>query len=166
MIVSMIVAVAKERVIGLNGSMPWHLPADLAHFKRSTMGCPVIMGRKTYDSIGRPLPGRENIILSRSEGLVLEGCTTVGTLEAALLLVNQEAEVFIIGGQQLYQQALPFADRLYLTHIDAEFDGDTFFPDYSIANWNQLSLEKHLADDTNAWSYSFEVLERVHKPSE
>ena len=112
MIVSMIAAMARGRVIGLNGSMPWHLPADLAHFKRSTMGCPVIMGRKTFDSIGRPLPGRKNIILSRSEGLSQEGCISVNTLDAAFSLVSEEAEVFIIGGQQLYQQALPLAERI------------------------------------------------------
>ena len=161
MIVSMIAAMAKDRVIGLNGSMPWHLPADLAHFKRSTMGCPVIMGRKTYDSIGRPLPGRENIVLSRSSNLQIEGCVVVSTLESALSKLDNSSEVFIIGGQQLYQQALPLADRLYLTHIDAEFKGDTFFPDYSEVRWNQLSVESYSSDEKNAWPYRFEVLERV-----
>ena len=161
MIVSMIAAMAKDRVIGLNGSMPWHLPADLAHFKRSTMGCPVIMGRKTYDSIGRPLPGRENIVLSRSSSLQIEGCVVVSTLESALTKLSDSSEVFIIGGQQLYQQAFPLADRLYLTHIDAEFEGDTFFPDYSEIQWDQSSIEIHLADPKNVWPYRFEILERV-----
>jgi dihydrofolate reductase len=165
MIVSMIAAMAKDRVIGLNGLMPWHLPADLAHFKRSTMGCPVIMGRKTYDSIGRPLPGRENIVLSRSNSLQLEGCVVVNTLESALSKLKDSSEVFIIGGQQLYQQALPLADRLYLTHIGAEFEGDTFFPDYSDIQWSQLSVESHRADSKNAWPYRFEILERVQKTS-
>jgi dihydrofolate reductase len=166
MIVSMIAAMAKDRVIGLNGSMPWHLPADLAHFKRSTMGCPVIMGRKTYDSIGRPLPGRENIVLSRSSSLKLKGCVVVSTLEDALSKLGDASEVFIIGGQQLYQQALPLADRLYLTHIDAEFEGDTFFPDYSGIQWKQLSIESLSGDEKNAWPYRFEILEKVWIPSQ
>jgi len=158
MMVSMIAAMSKGRVIGLNGSMPWHLPADLAHFKRSTMGCPVIMGRKTYDSIGKPLPGRKNIVLSRSSSLKLAGCTVVSTLDSALSKLSDFSEVFIIGGQQLYQQALPLADRLYLTHIDAEFEGDTFFPDYLEFQWEQLSIDSHLSDAKNPWPYRFEVV--------
>lgn len=166
MIVSMITAMAKQRVIGRNGSMPWHLPADLAHFKRCTMGCPVIMGRKTYDSIGRPLPGRKNIVLSRSQSLAIESCTVVNSLDEALILVEDDAEVFIIGGQQLYRQALPLSHRLYLTHIDAEFEGDTFFPEYSHSDWNQFSTESYLSDKSNPWPYQFEVLERVAASSE
>ncbi len=166
MMVSMIAAMSKGRVIGLNGSMPWHLPADLAHFKRSTMGRPVIMGRKTYDSIGKPLPGRKNIVLSRSCSLQLAGCTVVCTLDSALSKLGDFSEVFIIGGQQLYQQALPLADRLYLTHIDAEFEGDTFFPDYLGFQWEQLSIDSHSSDAKNPWPYRFEVLERVRIPSE
>ena len=166
MIISMISAMAQDRVIGLNGTMPWHLPADLAHFKRSTMGCPVIMGRKTFDSIGRALPGRKNIVLSRSNEFGLNGCDVVSNLESALALVSDENEVFIIGGQQLYEQALPLAHRLYLTHIDAQFEGDTFFPDYNPIEWAQLSLDKHSADEKNSWSYRFEILERVSTTSE
>ncbi|MGB1309879.1 MAG: type 3 dihydrofolate reductase [Leucothrix sp.] len=166
MIISMISAMAQNRVIGLDGKMPWHLPADLAHFKRSTMGCPVIMGRKTFDSIGRPLPGRMNIVLSRSAGLSLSGCEVVATLDNAFELVKGEEEVFIIGGQQLYQQALPLAQRLYLTHIDAQFEGDTYFPDYTQICWSQSLIKAHLADEKNAWPYQFEILERVSTPSE
>jgi len=161
MIVSMISAMAQDRVIGLNGSMPWHLPADLAHFKRSTMGCPVIMGRKTFDSIGRPLPGRKNIVLTRSGELSLPGCEVVSSFDDALVLVSNEDEIFIIGGQQLYQQALPQSQRLYLTHIDAKFDGDTFFPDYFHSDWQQRSSEEHSADKENPWPYRFELLERM-----
>jgi len=161
MIVSMISAMSHDRVIGLNGGMPWHLPADLANFKRSTMGCSVIMGRTTYDSIGKPLPGRKNIVLSRSPELSLAGCEVVGSLDDALELVKHEQEVFIIGGQQVYQQALSLAERLYLTHIEAKFEGDTFFPDYTSIDWTQLSSKKHPADEKNPYPYRFEVLERV-----
>lgn len=166
MIISMISAMSKGRVIGLNGTMPWHLPADLANFKRITMGSPVIMGRKTYDSIGMPLPGRKNIVLSRSDGFSIKGCDVVSDLDSALELANDENQIFIIGGQQLYQQALPLAQRLYLTHIDAQFEGDTFFPDYSLIEWVQLSLDKHPADDKNPWPYRFEILERAPTTSE
>ncbi len=163
MIVSLIAALAEKRVIGLDGKMPWHLPADLAYFKRSTMGCPVIMGRKTYDSIGKPLPGRRNIVLSRDLKLVLPGCDVFANIHDALDSADNEnaAEVFIIGGQQLYEQALPMADKLYLTHIEARFEGDTFFPDYTELKWRQVSLEKHPADERNPWAYRFEQLERA-----
>jgi dihydrofolate reductase len=163
MIVSLIAALAEKRVIGLDGKMPWHLPADLAYFKRSTMGCPVIMGRKTFESIGKPLPGRRNIVLSRNRELVLPGCDVFANIHAALDDVDNEnaAEVFIIGGQQLYEQALPMADKLYLTHIDAKFEGDTIFPDYTELKWQQVSVEKHSADEKNPWPYRFEQLERA-----
>ena len=121
----------------------------------------VIMGRKTYDSIGRALPGRKNIVLTRSSDLSLAGCEVVCSLDDALKLVGNAAEVFIIGGQQLYQQALPLASRLYLTHIDAKLEGDTFFPEYSPSDWKLVSLEEHASDEKNAWPYRFEVLERV-----
>lgn len=163
MIVSLIAALAEKRVIGLDGKMPWHLPADLAYFKRSTMGCPVIMGRKTYDSIGKPLPGRRNIVLSRDLKLALPGCDVFANIHDALDSADNEnaAEVFIIGGQQLYEQALPMADKLYLTHIEARLEGDTFFPDYTELKWRQVSLEKHPADARNPWAYRFEQLERA-----
>ena len=161
MIISMIAAMAEDRVIGLDGKMPWHLPADLAHFKRSTMGSPVIMGRKTFDSIGRALPGRRNIVLSRDESLSIDGCDVVQSLDEALQSVTDTIdEVFIIGGQQLYEQALPIANRLYLTHITLKVDGDTRFPDYSVYNWNKINASSHDSDDRNQWAYSFELLER------
>lgn len=161
MIVSMIAAMAEDRVIGLNGQMPWHLPADLAHFKRSTMGSPVVMGRKTYDSIGRPLPGRLNIVITRNRSLVIEGCEVCQSLDEALeSLPDDLEEVFIIGGQQLYEQALPLANRLYLTHISLKVDGDTRFPDYSAYRWTQLDYSEHPADEMNPWDYSFELLEK------
>lgn len=162
MIVSLIAALADNRVIGLDGKMPWHLPADLAYFKRSTMGCPVIMGRKTFDSIGKPLPGRRNIVLSRNAGLTLPGCDVFTDINTALSSIDTETpEVFIIGGQQLYEQALPLADKLYLTHIEAMLDGDTFFPDYTALEWRQVLLEQHSPDERNPWPYRFEQLERI-----
>ncbi|PWQ98935.1 type 3 dihydrofolate reductase [Leucothrix arctica] len=161
MIVSMIVAMAEDRVIGLNGSMPWHLPADFAYFKKSTMGCPIIMGRKTFDSIGKRLPGRRNIVLTRSSDLVIAGCDVVTSLDEALALVDKEHEVFIIGGQQLYEQALPIANRLYLTHIQTKLEGDTCFPDYSNYPWKQIRHEVFSSDEKNMYSYSFELLEKT-----
>lgn len=162
MIISMIAAMAEDRVIGLDGAMPWHLPADLAHFKRSTLGCPVIMGRRTYDSIGRLLPGRSNIVLSRDASLQIEGADVFQSLDDALQSIDASVnEVFIIGGQQLYEQALVIADRLYLTHISLSVEGDTRFPDYTIYNWKQVSSSSHQADAKNQWPYSFEILERL-----
>ena len=160
MILSMITAIAHHRVIGLNGSMPWHLPADLIYFKKTTLGSPVIMGRKTFDSIGKPLPGRTNIVLSRSDRLEIEGCIVVKSLDDALVEVGKVDEAFIIGGAQLYRQALPICNRLYLTHIEASFEGDTFFPDYTKLAWKQLSFVRHDVDHKNQWPYAFEILER------
>lgn len=157
----MIAAMAQDRVIGLNGSMPWHLPADFAYFKKSTMGCPIIMGRKTFDSIGKPLPGRRNIVLTRSSGLAIDGCDVVTSLSEALALVSHEDEVFVIGGQQLYEQALPLAQRLYLTHIKVMLEGDTCFPDYSSYSWKQLRIDEFPADEKNIYPYSFELLEKA-----
>src|SRR3990167_10858678 len=129
--VSIIVAVAGEkRVIGKKGSLPWYIPQELKRFKEITMGHPIIMGRKTHESIGRVLPGRTNIIITREPNYQAEGCIVVHSLEEALRQVQDE-EVFVIGGGEIYKQALPLADKLYLTYIDKEIEGDTFFPDYS-----------------------------------
>ncbi|MFA0350137.1 type 3 dihydrofolate reductase, partial [Vibrio sp. 10N.222.55.C6] len=130
MIISMIAAMANNRIIGKDNQMPWHLPADFAWFKRSTMGKPVVMGRKTYDSIGRPLPGRLNVVISRDESLKIEGVTTVTSIEQALELLSDVEEVMIIGGGSIYESCLPKADKLYLTYIDFAVDGDTQFPDW------------------------------------
>ncbi len=159
---SMIAAMGKDRVIGKDNDMPWHLPADLQHFKKTTLGSPIIMGRKTYDSIGRPLPGRLNIILSRNAKLEIEGCTVVNSLGDALALAAESnaAEVFITGGAHLYNKFLDEADRLYLTLIDESFEGDTYFPDYTQLSWSEVERENHLADDKNPHNYSFVTLER------
>jgi len=125
------------------------------------MGCPIIMGRKTFDSIGKPLPGRRNIVLTRSSDLSIDGCDVVASLKEALALVSDEKEVFVIGGQQLYEQALPFAQRLYLTHIEVTLKGDTCFPDYSSYSWKQSRFDNFPADEKNVHPYSFELLEKA-----
>lgn len=159
----MIAALGKNRVIGNNNKMPWHLPADLQFFKKTTMGSPIIMGRKTYDSIGQPLPGRLNIVLSRNKNLLIDGCIVVSSLEEALkeALPENTDEVFIIGGAYLYNKSIENIDRLYLTLIDAKFIGDTFFPDYTLYNWKQIQKSNHSADDKNPYAYSFVTLERL-----
>jgi len=155
----MIAAMANNRVIGLDNQMPWHLPADLQHFKKVTTGKPVIMGRKTFESIGRPLPGRRNIIITRNSEYTAQGIETVTTPEAALKLVCDVEEVMIIGGGNVYEQFLPKADRLYLTFIDLDVKGDTQFPDYNkVANWNVKEEQENLPDEKNKSSYKFVTL--------
>ncbi|MEI6897813.1 MAG: type 3 dihydrofolate reductase [Psychromonas sp.] len=162
--ISMIVAMANDRVIGLNNKMPWHLPADLQFFKRVTLGKPVIMGRKTYQSIGRPLPGRKNIVLTRDKALVIEGVDCVQTLEQAMTLVGDADELMIIGGATIYEQFIGQADRLYLTFIDLQTAGDTYFPDYQhAAQWLEIEIEAHVKDAKNAYNYQFVTLDRVIK---
>ncbi|MBU1190380.1 MAG: type 3 dihydrofolate reductase [Gammaproteobacteria bacterium] len=158
--ISIIVAMDRNRLIGSNNGLPWRLPADLKHFKAITLGKPVIMGRKTYESIGRPLPERHNIVVSRTPGFVAPGCTTVTSADAALAAAGDVPEVMIIGGAQLYTQLLPQVQRIYLTQIDAAFDGDAWFPDLDTAVWHETAREGHLPDDRNPYAYSFLVLER------
>lgn len=160
--ISMIAAMANDRVIGKDNDMPWHLPADFAWFKRCTMGKPVVMGRKTYQSIGRPLPGRKNIVISRDPNLVIDGVETVTSIEQALELVAGVEEVMIIGGGSVYRECLPKADSLYLTYIKADVDGDTQFPDWG-EGWSQSQTEQFKADDKNAYDMKFVILERSAK---
>lgn len=160
--ISMIAAMAHNRVIGKDNQMPWHLPADLAHFKKVTTGKPVIMGRKTFDSIGRLLPGRRNIIVSRQAKPALLAADWVHSLEEALSLVADVPEVMVIGGAELYKQALPLASRLYITEIELSTTGDAFFPDYqSSATWALVDSEFYPADDKNPFSCNFKTFERV-----
>ncbi len=154
-IISLIVAMANNRVIGKNNQMPWHLPADLQHFKTITLGKPIIMGRKTYESIGRPLPGRKNIVISHNSNYKLDGCETVTSLEKALKLVNNVEEVMIIGGGFLYAQTLHHANKLYLTFIDLDIDGDTIFPDFEKLNIKEVKRDKYLKDEKNIYNYEF-----------
>ncbi|WP_431225619.1 type 3 dihydrofolate reductase [Serratia sp. L9] len=157
--ISLIAALAADRVIGMENAMPWHLPADLAWFKRNTLNKPVIMGRKTFESIGRPLPGRHNIVLSSQPGTEA-GVSWVTSLEDALAVAGDAEEIMVMGGGRIYNQFLPKANRLYLTHIDAEVEGDTYFPDYEPDEWETSFSEFHDADALNSHSYCFEVLER------
>jgi len=154
-LLSLIVAMAKNRVIGKDNEMPWHLPADLGHFKTVTLGKPIIMGRKTYESIGRPLPGRLNIVMSRDKNYTLEGCETVTSLDEALQLTKSEEEVMIIGGGYLYEQTISQADRLYLTFIDLDIEGDTLFPEFEQLNLHEVKRVKHLKDEKNPYNYEF-----------
>jgi dihydrofolate reductase len=140
-VISLVAALARNRVIGSGNRLPWHLPEDLRRFKRLTMGAPVIMGRKTHESIGKALPGRRNIVVTRQAGARFEGCEVAGSLEAALALAGDVPEVFVIGGAELYRLALPRADRLYLTLIDANYDGDAFFPEFDPAEWRETARE-------------------------
>lgn len=159
----MIAAMGCNRVIGKDNKMPWNLPADLQFFKKVTLGNPIIMGRKTYDSIGRPLPGRLNIILTRNQSLKIDGCTVVNSLDEALNVASDtdSDEVFITGGAHLYNKFLQDTDRLYLTLIDEIFEGDTFFPDYTQYQWKEVDRLENPADDENPHSYTFLTLERL-----
>ena len=161
--IAMIAAMANNRVIGADNAMPWHLPADLAHFKRTTLGKPVIMGRKTYESIGRALPGRLNIVITRDDQYSLEDATVVHSPEEALALANEQdtQEVMIIGGGNIYQQFLPQASTLYLTFIDLDVAGDTQFPDYEASgDWDMSEEQVHTPDDKNQYGYRFVTLQR------
>lgn len=169
-ILSMIVATADNNIIGKDNDMPWHLPADLAYFKKVTLGKPIVMGRKTYESIGRALPGRRNIVISRDENYQPQGkgsevVDVVTSVEQALALVtNGEeavAEVMVIGGGAIYKHCLPTADRLYVTHINAVIDGDTAFPHYDDGSWQKVSSELCQSDEKNAYDLNFCVYQRV-----
>ncbi|MEM0550621.1 MULTISPECIES: type 3 dihydrofolate reductase [Aeromonas] len=157
--ISMIAAMAHDRVIGKDNQMPWHMPADLAHFKRVTLGKPVLMGRKTFESIGRPLPGRRNLVISRNPEYQADGIEVVGSVEAALALLadNEVAEVMVIGGGHLYAELLPKADCLYLTRIELEVEGDTRFPAFADEQWLCVEREVHQADEKNPHPYRFET---------
>ncbi len=159
MIISMIAAMAHDRIIGVDNKMPWHLPADFAWFKRSTLGKPIIMGRKTYESIGRPLPDRKNIVISRQDDLLIDGVEVCSCIDEAIALAGDVEEVMIIGGGSIYQTCLAQADRLYLTLIDADIKGDTQFPDWG-EGWRNTYLEHYSADNKNAFDMQFTILER------
>lgn len=158
--IALIAALDRNRLIGAEGEIPWHLPADLKHFKTTTMGKPLIMGRKTYESIGRPLPGRQNIVLTSRPEYEAPGCTVVHSIPAALAAAAPAAEVMVIGGGTLYEALLPHAHRLYLTCIDAAFAGDTYFPSFDQDAWQVVSEEAHPPDAKNPHPYRFVILER------
>lgn len=159
--ISLIVAMASNQAIGLKNKMPWHLSADLKKFKQITMGSPILMGRKTFESIGKPLPGRTNIIISRNESYQQSGCLVFNTIDQALAACHEHNEIFIIGGATFYHAMLPRADALYLTEIKQDFAGDTFFPDINKDEWKEVAREDINDDPTVDFSYSFLTLERL-----
>ncbi|WP_338879854.1 dihydrofolate reductase [Achromobacter veterisilvae] len=155
---TLIVAYSTNRAIGRDNALPWKLPGDLAHFKRSTLGSPIIMGRKTWDSLGRPLPGRSNIVISRNPGFSAEGAVLVPSLEAAIDACGDVAEAFVIGGAQIYAQALPLAQRVLATEVHAEVEGDAFFPLLPSFQWKETAREPQPAE--NGYDYDFVTYER------
>lgn len=160
--ISMIAAMTPERVIGFEGGMPWHLPSDLAWFKRNTLNKPIVMGRKTWEAIGcKPLPTRQNIIISRDSSLSTKGAERAGSPEQALSVAGEADEIMIIGGAQIYTHFLPQAERLYITLIEAQIIGDSWFPRYDQLSWQPSFVEKHLADDKNPYDYTFMILDRL-----
>jgi dihydrofolate reductase len=158
--VSLVVAADARGGIGQQGGLPWHLPDDLKRFKALTMGKPIIMGRRTQQSIGRPLPDRRNIVISRSRGLELDGCEIAGSLDAALELAADAPEACVIGGAEIYRLALPRADVLYLTRVEAVVEADTFFPQIDAGDWEEREREPHAADERHAYPYTFITLVR------
>lgn len=159
---TLVAALARGRAIGLRGGMPWHLPAELAHFKVTTMGKSLVMGRRTWESIGRALPGRQNIVVTRDEALKAAGCEVAHSLEEAIDLANSD-EVMIIGGASLYEQALPRADRMVLTHIESEVEADTWFPEWDEKHWVPVSREHFAADHAKGLAY--DIVEYRRRPS-
>lgn len=158
---SLIAAVARNRAIGKDNALLWRLSEDLQFFKRTTMGCPVIMGRKTYDSIGRPLPGRRNIVISRNADWQAAGVETASSLQAALALVADADKAFVIGGAQIYAEALPQVDEIVLTEIDKVFEGDAFFPEWDRAQFTEVARESHRAPAPNDFDYAFVTYRRT-----
>jgi dihydrofolate reductase len=161
-IISLIVAMDRKRGIGKAGKLPWHLSSDLKRFRELTMGHHVIVGRKTYESIGKPLPGRQMIVVTRNSHFTPEGCLVGGSVTEAIELARSrgESEVFVIGGAEIYTQALDRADRIYLTQVHAEVDADTFFPELEASAWTETDSAHHPADDRNQYSFTFKLLER------
>lgn len=159
-IVSIIVAIGNDRVVGKDNKLPWNLPADLAHFKEKTMGKPVIMGQKTFESIGRPLPGRTNVVLTLDKDFAASGCIVAHSIEEALEKLKDFEEVMIAGGVSIYRQFLPLADRMYLTIIEGDFEGDAFFPEFDWAEWEETERADNAADKENPYPYSFLTLKR------
>ncbi|MFA6523328.1 MAG: dihydrofolate reductase [Candidatus Peribacteraceae bacterium] len=163
MIISLIVAASKNNVIGVGGRLPWSLPNDLRYFRERTQGKPVIMGRKTFDSIGKPLPNRSNIIVTRQPRLKVQGCIVVHSLDEALKVAEEALgakEAFIIGGAEIFKEALPKADRVYLTHVHTVIEGDAFFLPLDSSKWEEVSREEHEEDQRHLYAYTFCVYER------
>jgi dihydrofolate reductase len=163
--ISIIAAIASNGVIGRAGGLPWHMPTDLKRFKRVTMGHHLLVGRKTWDEVGKPLPGRTLVVITRDRKFRLDGAIVTHSLEDALQATGNDGEVFIAGGGEIYRQALPVAQRMYLTLIHAEVDGDTLFPEFDEDEWEIVEREDHDADEKNEYPFSFVVYERVRDSS-
>ena len=159
-LVALVVAMAENSVIGRANRLPWHLPADLRHFKALTMGKPIVMGRKTWDSIGRPLPGRRSLVVSRRQDFAPVGVEVFDSLEAALAAASSQPETCVIGGAQIYARALPHADVIHLTRVHTSAGADTFFPALDAGQWEEIAREDRPADERHAWPYSFLTLRR------
>ncbi len=158
--ISIIVAVAQNGVIGDKNSLLWHISEDMRFFKRTTSGHPVIMGRKTYDSLGRPLPNRTNVVISRT-ATTIEGCTVARSLEEAIALFPQDEEIFIIGGAQIYALALDIADRIYITRVKHDYQGDTLFPEWDAAQWQRIECEEFECGEKYPYPFAFELYQRA-----
>jgi dihydrofolate reductase len=163
--ISIIAAMGRNRVIGRDNRLPWHLPADLAHFKSVTSGHAVILGRRNHESIGRPLPNRQNIVVTRQAGYTAPGCTVASDLCRALALASHDDEIFIIGGADIYRQMLPHADRIYLTIVEANPDGNVRFPAFDLGQWRVSESRWQATDERNAYAMTFQVLQRRVTPS-
>ena len=161
MIISIIVAVAENGVIGNDNRLPWHLPDDLRRFKALSLGKPVVMGRRTFESIGRPLPGRTNIVVSRQPGLAIEGTTVAASLDAALAAAGAVPEAVVIGGADIFRLALPRTNTIHLTRVHARVPGNVHFPELDPATWREAGVEHHAADERHQYAFSFVTLQRV-----
>jgi dihydrofolate reductase len=159
--ISIIVAVAENGVIGSDNRLPWHLPDDLKRFKALSLGKPIVMGRRTFESIGRPLPGRTNIVVSRQPGLAIEGAIVVPSLDAALEATGAAPEVVVIGGAEIFRLALPRTDTIHLTRVHASVAGNVHFPELDPANWREAAVEHHAADERHQYAFSFVTLQRI-----
>ncbi|RFU69705.1 dihydrofolate reductase [Peribacillus saganii] len=159
--ISLLLAMDKNRLIGRDNQLPWHLPADLKYFKEVTMGHPIVMGRKTFESIGRVLPGRENVIVTRDQSFQADGCIVLNSIKAIKEYAdNQDREVFVIGGAEIFKEIIPFTDRLYITEIHEEFEGDTFFPAVDENEWTLISSKEGMVDEKNIYEHDFLVYEK------
>ena len=161
--ISLLVAASENNAIGKNGKLLWNLPNDLKYFKNLTWAMVVVMGRKTYEAIDKPLPGRVNIVITRKADWKREGVQVAKDIDEALLLANATncKEIFVIGGGEIYKEFMPKADRIYMTRVHAEFDADTFFPEISLDNWTLISAKKYEADEKHKYSYTFEIWDKI-----
>lgn len=159
--ISMVVAAAENNAIGKDNKLLWHLPLDLKFFKSITMGCPIVMGRSTFESVGKPLPGRRNIVMTRSKGLSFQGCEMVHSVEETLHLLQSEPQVMIVGGAEIYRLFMPIAERIYLTRVHTSPEADTFFEEFDKEQWHKVSSEAHPADERHLYAYTFEVWDRL-----